>query len=227
MKKKGLKKHIMGAALALLVVMNASALAVTQEEAEQAAWAYVPQGAQLHGIQRDDGMLEVTFISGEEVIEVTVEPQSGQVLKLEGDVRGARGGEKAALDEAGVAAAVEAVYPGAQILYTREHRDDGGFEIEVAIAAGNLYGTLELNAQTGALIERKMIPGSYDAQSGLTKEAAQGVLLTLKPGVEIVEIELEEEDGLLVWEGEARFDGKRYEFEMDARSGSLIKWERD
>ena len=38
---------------------------------------------------------------------------------------------------------------------------------------------------------------------------------------------MDEDDGMLLYEGDAWLDGQEYEFELDARTGRLLEWERD
>ena len=40
-------------------------------------------------------------------------------------------------------------------------------------------------------------------------------------------MDLDDDDGMLVYEGDAWLDGQEYEFELDAHTGRLLEWERD
>ena len=227
-----MKKRILTIALLLSVLLTGSALALTDQEAETAARAYVPADATLSHSEIDDSLYELTFsyvpITGSSIrYEVKVDPSTGAVVKVESDVSGARGSQAATLTEAGVAAAVEALYPGAQIIRQEQKRDDGRYEIEVFIATDALFGTLDLNAETGELLESDLVVGAYQSDSRLTQEAAEAQLRSLKPEATILYMELDEDDGRLYWEGEATVDGRRYEFTIDATTGSLVEWERD
>lgn len=42
----------------------------------------------------------------------------------------------------------------------------------------------------------------------------------------VMELELDWEDGELIYEGEAELNGKRYEFEISV-NGEMLEWERD
>ena len=44
--------------------------------------------------------------------------------------------------------------------------------------------------------------------------------------LQIVDLELDRDNGRLRYEGEATLDGKRYEFEISV-AGEIIEWERD
>ena len=47
------------------------------------------------------------------------------------------------------------------------------------------------------------------------------------PGATITSIELDEDDGLAVYEGEAVKDGTEYDFKVNAQNGTLISWEKE
>lgn len=42
-----------------------------------------------------------------------------------------------------------------------------------------------------------------------------------------ISIELDEDDGWYVYEGEIFYNGMEYEFEIDADSGNILKWEEE
>jgi len=60
----------------------------------------------------------------------------------------------------------------------------------------------------------------------LNASEAMAKLAEKKGNVVVTELELDWDDGRLVYEGDAELDGKRYEFEMKA-DGGIIEWERD
>lgn len=126
-----------------------------------------------------------------------------------------------------MASAVEAAYPGAEIIRKDEQIDDGNHEIEVFIVTDELYGKLDLNAETGTIVDRELYVGQYTADGMMTEEAARAQIATLKPGAEIVRIKLDEDDGRYFWEGEATLNGTRYEFSINATTGDMVEWERD
>ena len=42
-----------------------------------------------------------------------------------------------------------------------------------------------------------------------------------------IEMELERDDGFLIYEGEIHYNRMEYEFEIDASTGNFIKWSED
>lgn len=224
-----MKKMTVILALVAALMIAGSALALTDTEVETAARAYVPTDATLSKSEMDDGMHELTFrveATGEKY-EIQVDPATGAVVKIESELKGASTARSTTLTDEAVAAAVEAAYPGAEIIRKDEQIDDGKHEIEVFIVTGELYGKLDLNAENGAIVDRELYVGQYAADGMMTEEAARAQITTLKPGAEIVKIELDEDDGRYFWEGDATLNGTRYEFSINATTGDMVEWERD
>lgn len=224
-----MKKMSMILAVLAAMMIASGALALTDTEAETAARAYVPAEAQLTRSEMDDGMHELTFrveATGEKY-EIQVNPNTGAVVKIESERKSASNARSTTLTDEAVASAVEAAYPGAEIIRKDEQIDDGNHEIEVFIVTGELYGKVDLNAETGTIVDRELYVGQYTADGMMTEEAARAQIATLKPGAEIVRIKLDEDDGRYFWEGDATLNGTRYEFSINATTGDMVEWERD
>ncbi len=129
---------------------------------------------------------------------------------------------------------------GATLAYIKLDIDDDGDE--PAVYEGKLYKDdmeyeFEINALTGGFVkwEQERREG-YSASSGtdtssyIGVERAKEIALEKVPGATVVEIELDiDDDGreAAKYEGELRKDGYEYEFEIDATSGRILKWEQD
>ena len=64
----------------------------------------------------------------------------------------------------------------------------------------------------------------------LSAEQAKKIVLDKLPGAtkqQIIEFELDHDDGHALYEGKVIQDTKKYEFTIDAQNGHLIKWELD
>lgn len=121
-------------------------------------------------------------------------------------------------------AAFRAKMPGAALNYTILDRDDGRFEWEIFFSENGGLGVCEVDAETGEIFRTRTYS---DVPAGaLTADAAIEALRKAKGNITIVELELERDDGRLVYEGEAELDGRFYDFEMTAE-GRIIEWERD
>lgn len=60
-------------------------------------------------------------------------------------------------------------------------------------------------------------------------EEAQDIALERVPGAtsKNISIELDRDDGWYIYEGEIVYDGMEYEFEIDADTGNILKWEEE
>ena len=170
-----MKKISMILAFLAALMIAGGALALTDTEAETAARAYVPTAATLVKSEMDDGMHELTFrveATGEKY-EIKVNPNTGAVVKIESELKGASNARSTTLTDEVLASVVEAAYPGAEIVRKDEQIDDGNHEIEVFLVTDGLYGTLDLNAETGAILERELYVGKYSTDGMMTEEAAR------------------------------------------------------
>lgn len=114
--------------------------------------------------------------------------------------------------------------------------DDGQAVYEVEFYSGSTEYDYEIAQDTGKVV-------SYDSdiegwaaasqQSGTSKavtleEASQLVLDRIPGAMESdVHIKSERDDGRDIYEGEAFYDGAKYEFEIDASTGNFIEWSVD
>ncbi|SDM03325.1 Peptidase propeptide and YPEB domain-containing protein [Kandleria vitulina] len=61
----------------------------------------------------------------------------------------------------------------------------------------------------------------------LSKEEVSNLLLKRLPSSTIISLEIDKEDGILIYEGELRHNNKIYEFKIDAYSGVIVELEED
>ena len=121
-------------------------------------------------------------------------------------------------------AAFAARLPQATLSFSILDRDDGRFEWEIFFTNGGALGVCEVDATTGVVIRVKEYT---DLPAGaLSADAAIEALKAAKGNLSVVELDLERDDGRLVYEGEAELDGRFYDFEMTV-SGQIIEWERN
>ena len=59
----------------------------------------------------------------------------------------------------------------------------------------------------------------------ITEQQARDLVLAQIPGAAIVEFERDTDDGRTVYKGEAVLNGREYEFEIDAATGSFLEWD--
>lgn len=63
----------------------------------------------------------------------------------------------------------------------------------------------------------------------ITLEEAQNIALERVPGAtaQNISIELDEDDGWYIYEGDILYNRMEYEFEIDANTGNILKWEAE
>lgn len=134
-----------------------------------------------------------------------------------------------ALEHAGVAESDAAFYR------VERDSDDGRAVYEVEFYSGNTEYDYEISAETGEILSYDSDIEGWAAQSGnaegsaVTLEQARALVAERIPGVsaDSVQIEQERDDGRDIYEGEVYYDRTEYEFEIDASTGSFIKWSVD
>lgn len=135
-----------------------------------------------------------------------------------------------ALEHAGVAES------DAKFYRVERDNDDGRAVYEVEFYSGNTEYDYEISAETGEILSYDSDIEGWAAQSAsstsgsaVTLEQARALVAERIPGVsaDSVQIEQDREDGRTVYEGEVYYDRTEYEFEIDASTGSFIKWSVD
>ena len=121
-------------------------------------------------------------------------------------------------------------------LQTKLDWENGRQVYEVEFYSGNKEYDYEIDAASGAIrgydfdIENYTIPStSASASNGsyISREKAQQLAQAKAPGATLVKLEFDYDDGRAVYEGELRDGRTEYEFEIDASTGSFIKWNQD
>ena len=82
-------------------------------------------------------------------------------------------------------------------------------------------------AATGEIAAGELVFGQFLANGQLTFAGANQVLRILRPDAQLDGMDLDDDDGMLVYEGDAYLDGQEYEFQLDAYTGRLLEWEWD
>lgn len=69
--------------------------------------------------------------------------------------------------------------------------------------------------------------GQSSRTPSISAEQARKLLLEKVPGAAVKELELDFDDGRLIYEGELRKGNMEYEFEMDADTGAFLEWDEE
>lgn len=93
----------------------------------------------------------------------------------------------------------------------------------------------EINAETGKILEvdseidREFKDFSQMEDAKISEEEAKQIALEEVPGAskDDVYLELDYDDGTMLYEGEIFYDSYEYEFEINAETGEIESWERE
>ena len=92
----------------------------------------------------------------------------------------------------------------------------------------------EIDALTGEVYSYDYDVETYFQSSGsgseITAEEAKALALAQVPGAaesDIIEFKTDRDDGRIEYEGEILYSGMKYEFEIDAYSGTIRSWEAE
>ncbi len=152
-------KKIISFILSLILLFSFAALAVDARSATETARALAPEGSVYLYTEKDGKVYEVHFLNeatGEE-IEISVPTEEGKYVKIETENDFSLGSVQNTVTEDVVLSAVLAQYPMAQMDSYFTVKEDGLFEVHVYFTAPDHFGRVKLNAETGDVIERKII----------------------------------------------------------------------
>ena len=115
--------------------------------------------------------------------------------------------------------------------------ENGRQVYEVEFYSGNKEYDYEIDAATGSIVSydydiENFIPSGTTGNntstgSYISREQAQQLAQAKAPNATLVKLEFDFDDGRAIYEGELREGRMEYEFEIDATTGSFIKWEQD
>lgn len=200
-------------ALALCFLTALIPFTARAEPLPEAAQTWLPADAAF--LEAADGSL--TYQAGGTLWTLTLDGAGNAVsLRAEGETAG--GLQTRAEAEAALLARDAA----ALVLRAEE----GGNAARLYFIATSAGGWAEFDA-AGGLSAVELAFGQFLSGGMLTFAGASQVLHILRPGAQLDGMDLDDDDGMLVYEGDAWLDGQEYEFELDAHTGRLLEWERD
>lgn len=165
--------------------------------------------------------------------QATAAPGSTQSSSVQTQSSGELIGEQAARD----AALEHAGLSDSQVTFlkTKLDREDGRqvYEVEFYTEDYKEYD-YEIDALTGEVYSYDYDAETYFQSSGsdseITAEEAKTLALAQVPGAaesDIIKFETDRDDGRIEYEGEILYSGMKYEFEIDAYSGTIRSWEAE
>ena len=182
-----------------------------------------------YNIQKDSTLHLVLKISGSDAIPETGEQLSLTVDSATGDIRMLYGAcaaaEGAPMDAESAKALLAEIYPDAKIISSAEETVDGVLLRKLNIVSPDFLGYMLFDSEKHCVRDLDFAVCMKDGR--LTMQGAVSILKLLRSDATIAEIELDDDDGLLLYEGNAYISGVEYEFELDAHTGKLLQWDRD
>jgi len=132
--------------------------ALSAEKAKEIAAKAVPRPAVFVAVEDDRDEYEVKFKdeNGKTVYCVDVRKATAAVKEVKTKNIFEHGSKTVSLSEQDAADIVKKAYPDAVITRVKLERDDGLFEYEVKFVTATARGEMEINPQTGAVIETKI-----------------------------------------------------------------------
>lgn len=204
-------------ALALCLLTMLVSLAARAEAAPGTALAWLPAGATYLGEEPAGSGRALSYQTDENAWTLTLDG-AGNALSLQSAGAAAGGLQTRAEAEAALWALDEAA------LILRAEEGDG--PARLYFVATGAAGWAQF-ATAGGLAAGAVAFGQFLSNGQLTFAGASQVLQILRPGAQLDGMDMDEDDGMLLYEGDAYLDGQEYEFELDARTGRLLEWERD
>ena len=204
-------------ALALCLLTMLVPLAARAEAAPETALAWLPAGATYLGEEPAGSGRALSYQTDENAWTLTLDG-AGNALSLQSAGAAAGGLQTRAEAEAALWTLDEAA------LILRAEEGDG--PARLYFVATGAAGWAQF-ATAGGLAAGAVAFGQFLSNGQLTFAGASQVLQILRPGAQLDGMEMDEDDGMLLYEGVAYLDGQEYEFELDARTGRLLEWERD
>lgn len=192
----------------------------------------------------DDGSLtyDVEFYTGDEEYDYEIDAKSGKIISADREIeKDFKAADPDAQTEYTEEDALGIALKDAQLeekdvekSRVELEREDGFLTYQVEFYVGNEEYDYEIDASTGRILDVDYeIDDDFlntEAQDTEISEAeAEKIALEKVPGAtgEDIRIKLERDDGRLIYEGDIRYDGMEYEFEINAENGKVISWESE
>ncbi|MGO5022030.1 PepSY domain-containing protein [Lawsonibacter sp. LCP25S3_G6] len=184
---------------------------------------------------------EVEFYSGSTEYDYEIDASTGSIVGYDHDIEnytipstgtstnliGEAKAKEIALNHAGLTSSK------VSFVQAKLDWDDGRQVYDVDFYSGSKEYDYEIDAATGSIlsydydIENYSIPSASQSGDYISKEKAQQLAQAKAPNATLVKLEFDYDDGRAIYEGELRDGRTEYDFEIDAVTGSFLKWEQD
>lgn len=187
-------------------------------------------------LDREDGIrvYDVEFRVDYVEYSYEIEASTGNILSADRDMNiwpSGRTDVTITEDEAIAAAYTDAGVSSSDTIRVRLGWDDGAQEYDIEFTSGDWKYDYKLDAADGTILEagRDRIMKAAQPTSRLSIDEAAALVLERIDGAtrDNMRIRQSRDDGRIVYEGQVRYNGYEYEFEIDAATGRFTDWERE
>lgn len=121
----------------------------------------------------------------------------------------------------------------------KQDKDDGVAVYEVEFYAGSQEYDYDIEMASGTILSKDFDVENdfYTGQQGqstqsegtISQDQAVQIVMERIQGIEAsdIRIKLDQDDGKSYYEGEAHYNNKEYEFEIDASTGEVVEWSEE
>ena len=224
---------------------GAASASIDEQAARAAVLSIYPEATvDFVVLDREDGLLEykVAFSTDTWYGAAKVNPETGMVFERElfflPDASARGGADSLSADDAKQLALGRVA--GGELVDFEADTERGRLIYEGTIRDGRCEYEFEIDAATARFLEwdrEALEPGESGAKSQqgqptqaaelIGLERAKEIALNQAGGGTVKKIELDREDGVQVYEGEVILGQYKYEFEIDAKTGRVLDWDRD
>lgn len=224
---------------------------LSHDEAKQIAISHIP-GATLQTIDLDseDGCLiyDMKLIKGATSYDLEIDARTGKIYKYEID-----GMPQQTASKTGSIASPTLTWqqaknialkqvPGATATKLKLDTDDGIMVYDIKLVKNGIEHEFHINAETGEISKYEIdniaktvtttqnnnqTPTTNQTATTITWEQAKKIALEKVPGGKTTKLELDRENGRMVYEIEVVKNGVEYDFEIDATTGKIIKYDEE
>ena len=235
-----MKKILLGAMVMMLATAALFAAGqITRERAMEIALA--DAGVSADGasfvrshLDRERGrkVYDIEFYIDNMEYDYEIDAATGEIISVDRDAEywGETSDATISEEEAVRIALEDARVDETQSMRVRLDRDDWRLEYEVEFTTADREYEYTIDASSGRILETDVERRTVFTEGGITIEEATALVLDRLPDgatADVIRIRSDRDDGRVVYEGEAWFDGYEYEFEIDAARGRFTDWERE
>ena len=176
---------------------------------------------------------DVEFFTADKEYDYEIDANTGEIVQYDYKVESGvpSPGSTITLEKARELALAKV--PGAKASDVTEvdlDREDSVLVYEIEILYNNTEYKCEINAATGEILSFSYEAASAGGSSRISRERAMEIALSQVSGAKdshIRELKLDEDDGRWIYEVEIIYNGMEYEGEIDAVTGTILKWESE